>query len=275
MQGRLNQPLRKEAMPQPIQPTRLRYSSLLRSLKIIGIASLSFLVSAVPAFATTLQESSGWNLQEVIQRALEQIQQLGIAGVVAFIVLYALATVAFIPGSLLTLGAGVVYGVVQGSLYVLIGASLGAVLAFLVGRYLARDWVAKKIENNPKFKAIDEAVGREGFKIVLLTRLSPVFPFNLLNYAYGITGVKLRDYALACIGMLPGTVLYVYIGSLAGSLAMLGTETQAANPLLQWLVRGIGFVATVAVTLYVTRIARKALDSVSEQTTTDSVPHDA
>jgi uncharacterized membrane protein YdjX (TVP38/TMEM64 family) len=261
------------------QPTQLgrfsqRHSSILKYLKIMSLATVSFIVTILPAVATTLEQSSGWNVQAAIQSALSQIQQLGATGVVAFIALYALATVAFIPGSLLTLGAGVVYGVVQGSLYVLIGASLGAVLAFLVGRYLARDWVAKKIENNPKFKAIDAAVGREGFKIVLLTRLSPIFPFNLLNYAYGITGVELRDYALACIGMLPGTVLYVYIGSLAGSLAMLGSD-QATNPLLQWIVRGIGFAATVAVTLYVTRIARKALESVSDQNMTDNLPNDA
>ncbi|MGF1566533.1 MAG: VTT domain-containing protein [Nodosilinea sp.] len=106
---------------------------------------------------------------------------------------------------------------------------------------------------------IDQAVAREGFKIVLLTRLSPVFPFNLLNYAFGITGVGLKDYALGSIGMIPGTVMYVYIGSLAGELARIGTESQAANPFAQWAIRIIGFVATVAVTVYVTRVAQQAL----------------
>ncbi|NJO78336.1 MAG: TVP38/TMEM64 family protein [Cyanobacteria bacterium RM1_2_2] len=240
--------------------------SVLKSLKILGFAILSFLITAMPAIAANSTPSGGWNLQEAVQGVLSQIQQLGAVGALAFIVLYAVAAVAFIPGSLLTLGAGFVYGVVQGSFYVFIGASLGAVLAFLVGRYLARDWVARKIQQNSKFRAIDEAVGREGFKIVLLTRLSPVFPFNLLNYAFGITGVSLRDYALGCVGMLPGTVLYVYLGSLAGDLATLGTETPDANPALQWAVRGIGFAATLAVTLYVTKIARKALaESVSEE----------
>jgi SNARE associated Golgi protein len=118
---------------------------------------------------------------------------------------------------------------------------------------------AKKIAGNPKFRAIDEAVGREGFKIVLLTRLSPVFPFNLLNYAYGVTGVSLKDYVLASVGMIPGTMMYVYIGSLAGSLATLGTGPQPTNPGVQWAIRIIGFIATVAVTVYVTRVARKAL----------------
>ena len=129
-----------------------------------------------------------------------------------------------------------------------------------MGRYLARGWVAKKIAGNQKFKAIDEAVGKEGLKIVILTRLSPVFPFNLLNYAYGITNVSLKDYVIGSLGMIPGTIMYVYIGSLAGSLATLGTATNQANPTLQWTIRIVGFIATVAVTIYVTKIARKALN---------------
>ncbi|MBE9196959.1 TVP38/TMEM64 family protein, partial [Synechocystis sp. LEGE 06083] len=92
------------------------------------------------------------------------------------------------------------------------------------------------------------------------TRLSPVFPCNLLNYGYGITGVSLKDYVIGSLGMIPGTIMYVYIGSLAGSLATVGTETNQANPTLQWAIRIIGFIATVAVTIYVTKIAKKALD---------------
>ncbi|MFM7428192.1 MAG: TVP38/TMEM64 family protein [Elainella sp.] len=197
------------------------------------------------------------DLRTPIEQALSQIQALGGFGVAVFIGLYALATVAFIPGSLLTLGAGAIYGVVEGSLYVMLGASLGALLAFGVGRYLARDWVARKIEADPKFKAIDQAVSRDGFKIVLLTRLSPLFPFTLLNYAFGITNVRWRDYLLGCIGMLPGTLLYVYLGSLTGSLAQLGDT--AAPSGLQWASRLVGLAATLAVTLYITRIARQAL----------------
>ncbi len=202
-----------------------------------------------------------FNLQEILRNALVWVDSLGSLGAIAFIMLYILATVAFLPGSLLTLGAGVVFGVFFGSLYVFIGATLGAISAFLVGRYLARDWVAQKIAGNQKFKAIDQAVGKEGFKIVLLTRLSPIFPFFLLNYAYGVTGVSLKDYAIASVGMIPGTIMFVYIGSLAGNLATLGTQTQTVNPVLAWTIRIIGFMATVAVTLYVTKLARKALDS--------------
>jgi uncharacterized membrane protein YdjX (TVP38/TMEM64 family) len=208
--------------------------------------------------------------QELLRNALEWVNSLGSLGAIAFIAIYFLATVAFFPGSILTLGAGVVFGVVWGSLYVFVGATLGATAAFLVGRYLARGWVSRKIAGNANFRAIDEAVGKEGFKIVLLTRLSPVFPFNLLNYAYGVTGVSLRDYFLASVGMIPGTIMYVYIGSLAGSIATLGTGTQPTNAGLQWVIRILGFVATIAVTFYVTRVARKAL----AEAVMDSREHD-
>ena len=124
-----------------------------------------------------------------LTNALDWIRGLGPLAPIAFIAIYIVACVAFLPGSILTIGAGVIFGVVRGSIYVSIAATLGATAAFLVGRYLARDWVSAKLEGNPKFKAIDDAVGKEGWKIVLLTRLSPVFPFNLLNYAYGLTSV--------------------------------------------------------------------------------------
>ncbi len=200
-------------------------------------------------------------INDALRSSLGWIDSLGWWGPIIFALVYIIATVAFIPGSILTLGAGVIFGVIQGSIYVFIGATIGATLAFLVGRYLARDWVSQKIAGNKKFKAIDEAVGQEGLKIVLLTRLSPVFPFNLLNYAFGITGVSLRDYFFGSVGMIPGTIMYVYIGSLAGNIAMIGATEQPTNPTIEWAIRIIGFIATVAVTVYVTKIAKKALDS--------------
>ena len=208
------------------------------------------------------QESSGggFNPQMWLLDTLQWINGLGAVGAIAFVVIYVVAAVAFLPGSILTLGAGVVFDVVLGSIYVFIGATIGATLAFLAGRYIARGWVAKRIAGNAKFKAIDEAVGKEGLKIVLLTRLSPIFPFNLLNYAYGVTGVSLKDYVIGSLGMIPGTIMYVYIGSLAGNLATLGAGAPEANPIAQWTIRIIGFIATVAVTVYVTKVAKKALD---------------
>ncbi|NJL78315.1 MAG: TVP38/TMEM64 family protein [Richelia sp. RM2_1_2] len=230
------------------------------SLFTVITFSLIILLNVHPALAQESTNTSGFNPQEWLKNALEWINNQGAVGGIAFIILYIVATVAFLPGSILTLGAGVVFDVFLGSVYVFIGATIGAIAAFLVGRYLARNWVAKKISGNKKFAAVDNAVGREGLKIVLLTRLSPVFPFNLLNYAYGVTGVSLKDYILGTIGILPGTIMYVYLGSLAGNIATIGTGEQPSNPTVVWTIRIIGFIATVAVTLYVTKVARKALN---------------
>jgi len=159
----------------------------------------------------------------------------------------------------LTLGAGFVYGLFKGFIIVSIGSTLGAAAAFLVGRYFAREQVARKVEGSERFRAIDEAVGEAGWRIVGLTRLSPVFPFNLLNYAYGLTSVSFKDYFLASwIGMMPGTVMYVYFGTVAGSLATLGSGSQESNK-GQLALKIVGLLATVAVTVYITRIAKKAL----------------
>lgn len=224
----------------------------------LGLSSMAWMLTMAPALA---QSGGGFSPQDWLLGVLAWIDGLGLVGGLAFIAIYIVATVAFLPGSILTLGAGVIFGVVMGSVYVFVGATLGAIAAFWVGRYLARDWVSRKIEDNASFSAIDQAVAEEGFKIVLLTRLSPVFPFNLLNYAFGLTGVSLKNYALGSVGMIPGTILYVYIGSLAGDLARLGTESPDANPAAQWAIRIIGLAATVAVTVYVTRVARQALDA--------------
>jgi uncharacterized membrane protein YdjX (TVP38/TMEM64 family) len=236
----------------------------LKNYRRLGLFSALFLFSillcAMPAVAADSAVNSGFNPQLLLKQALEWIASLGAVGALVFIGIYIIAAVAFLPGSVLTLGAGVVFGVWLGALYVFIGATLGATAAFLVGRYVARNWVAKKIANNDKFQAIDRAVGNEGLKIVLLTRLSPIFPFNLLNYAFGLTGVSLRDYVIGSVGMIPGTLMYVYIGSLAGNLALIGTDAQPTNPAIQWTIRIVGFIATVAVTVYITRIAKQELD---------------
>lgn len=200
-----------------------------------------------------------FNAPAYLHLGLQWIQGLGLWGLALFVLLYVAAAVLLLPAVLLTLGAGAVFGVAQGWLIVTVAATLAATVAFLVGRYAARGWVAKRIEGHPTFSAIDEAVGREGWKIVALTRLSPAFPFNLLNYAYGVTRVSLRHYVLASsFGMMPGTLMYVYLGSLAGDLATVGSGQQARTA-GEWIFYVVGLLATVAVTVMVTRIARNAL----------------
>ncbi len=217
------------------------------------------LIVAGIAVVLLMAASRYYDLPGLLSRAMTWVAAQGLAGVAVYILLYILACVFFVPGSVLTLGAGAIWGVVGGVPVVSVASTLGATVAFLIGRHLARDWVAHRIEGNERFKAIDEAVAREGWKIVGLTRLSPVFPFSLLNYAFGLTRVSLRDYFFASwIGMLPGTVMYVYLGSLAGSLAALGAGQSTRTP-AQWTLYGVGLAATVAVTVYVTRIARAAL----------------
>ncbi|OCR00718.1 SNARE associated Golgi family protein [Oscillatoriales cyanobacterium USR001] len=225
--------------------------------RILGFLLVSLLVAIVTIVAEK------FNTQELLKNTLTWINQLGFWGPLAFIAIYNLATILFIPGSVLTLGGGLIFGVFWGSIYVFIAATLGATLAFLIGRYLSRNWVAKQMAKHPKFKFIDEAVAREGLKIVFLTRLSPIFPFNLLNYAFGITKVSLKDYILGSFGMIPGTIMYVYLGSLGGKFAIIETacnlaDTQAAAA--KFIINILGFIATVMITIYIARIARKSLE---------------
>lgn len=187
------------------------------------------------------------------------VESLGVWGPVVFVLGYVTATIAFIPGSLLTLAAGAIFGLGKGTLLVFIGSSMGAAGAFLIARYGARRWIERKLESKPRFRAIDAAVEGQGRKIVFLMRLSPVFPFNLLNYALGLTRVRFTDYLLACFGMIPGTFLYVYYGKALGSLAAVAGGAEIERDTGYWLVLGLGLLATVVVTTIVTRIARKAL----------------
>ena len=194
------------------------------------------------------------------------VDSLGAWGPVVFIAGYALAVVAFAPGSILTLAGGAIFGLARGTLYVFIAATLGASLAFLVARYVARPWVARRIAANPGFAAIDRAVAAQGRRIVFLLRLSPAFPFSLLNYALGLTRVRFVDALVASIGMLPGTLLYVYYGTLGLEVASLAGGAPAARGPGYYAVRVLGLVATLLVTTIVARTARRALREATDAT---------
>jgi len=187
------------------------------------------------------------------------VNGLGPWGPVAFVAGYIAASVALVPAALLTLAAGAIFGVVEGVAVAFVGASLGASAAFVIARYAARGRVERRIAGNERFRAIDRAIGREGRKIVLLLRLSPVFPFNLLNYALGLTRVRFIDYVLAMPGMLPGAILYVYTGKVAGDVAALAGGVAPARSAGYYGVLGLGLAATASVTVIVTRAARRAL----------------
>ncbi len=187
-----------------------------------------------------------------------------------FILMYVAATVLLLPGSLLTLGAGFLFGLGYGFVMVSAASVIGASCAFLIGRFLARDWVSEKLGAMPKFAALDRAIEQRGALIVLLTRLSPVFPFNLLNYALGLTGVRFPAYVGASwIGMMPGTVLYVYLGSVASDLASLLAGEVGDSPVGNSLFY-VGLAATLVLTIVITRIATKALGEQLDQAETTS-----
>ncbi|HIK14551.1 MAG TPA: TVP38/TMEM64 family protein [Leptolyngbyaceae cyanobacterium M33_DOE_097] len=200
-----------------------------------------------------------------LHRCLVVIQQMEHWGVVAYILVYNLATVCFMPGSLLALAAGVLFGWFWGLVYGLLAAVLGATIAFLVGRYVAREWVCQRWGHLRYFQGLNQAVTQQGCKIVFLTRLSPLFPFNLLNYLFGVTQVSLKDYVFGSFGIFPGTLLYVYLGSLTRDFAQLDRAGSVMaslpaelHPLL-WGIRIIGLLSAIATTLYLSRLAKKYL----------------
>ncbi len=211
----------------------------------------------------------GRELGQYVPRFAQWVDGLGVWGPVVFIAGYALATVAFVPGALLTLAAGAIFGLAYGTLWVFLGATLGASSAFLIGRYAARGAIEKRLQGKAKFQAIDQAVGGQGLKIVFLMRLSPAFPYNLLNYALGLTRVRFTDYLIACLGMIPGTFLYVYYGKLIGSVAAAAAGAEVARGWGYWTFLGAGILATVVVTWIITRVARRAL---RQQVALEEVP---
>jgi uncharacterized membrane protein YdjX (TVP38/TMEM64 family) len=195
-----------------------------------------------------------FGIQEPLRQGLDWVRQLGPWGALVFVGICVVAAVCLVPGSVLTLGAGAIYGATWGTVYASLGSTLGAVAAFLVSRYLLRERFLRRLEENPRWLALDKAVAEEGWKIVCLTRLSPILPYILLNYAFGVSQVKLSHYWTASwVGMLPATVMYAYLGSLAQAA---GGRTRSPT---QWIFYAGGLVATIAVTIVMARLARRAL----------------
>ena len=197
--------------------------------------------------------------RETIARLLEWVQGAGLWGALLFGLAYVPAAVLFVPASVLTLGAGFVFGVAKGAVIVSLGSTAGAAAAFVVARTAGHDWIVGRMARYPAVDAVGRAVESEAFKVVFLTRLSPLFPFNLLNYAFGLSSVPFKTYLLASwIGMLPGTLMYIYLGSAAQSVAALLSGDLRRTPGQQAMFAA-GLVATVAVTTIVTRAARRVL----------------
>jgi uncharacterized membrane protein YdjX (TVP38/TMEM64 family) len=202
----------------------------------------------------------------------ERIRGAGVKGVLLFVGVYVAAEVALVPGSLLTMAAGFAYGPIRGLLVASPASVLAATTAFLLGRTVLRNWIRAKIARSAKARALDRAVARHSFRLIVLLRLSPIIPFNILNYALGLSDASLGRYVVASfLGMLPGTWMYVYLGSLATSAAGLGEASRAGgNERLALTI--IGLAATVAV-VFATRAARRALEQELASDRQDEASH--
>jgi uncharacterized membrane protein YdjX (TVP38/TMEM64 family) len=235
---------------------------------LVAVLGASIVILTVPAYR------SEFNAR--LTGFLQVVRGYGPWGPVVVGAAFIPVCLVFLPGAPLTLFGGFAFGQTIGGLAVVVmcvsaGSTLGATAAFLVGRSVARDWIEKKVIAHPRFRTLDAAVAEEGFKIVLLARLSPAFPFNLLNFAFGLTRVSLRDYVLASwIGMLPGTILYAYLGSSVGALADVVAGRVEKSPAQQILFYA-GLAATLAVTILVTRIAKRSFAQVVPGMSQDSI----
>jgi uncharacterized membrane protein YdjX (TVP38/TMEM64 family) len=219
-------------------------------LKLLGVVLL---------IGAALTVAFVYPVGEWLDTVLGHLRQLGVWGPILFSVVYVFASVLFVPASWLTLGAGYAFGVVVGALSALAGGLLGAALAFFLGRTLARRIIERRFAKSPRFAALDRGVADEGFKIVFLVRLTPALPFAPLNYAFGATRVRFRDYFLGSLaGMLPGCVMYTYLGWVTQNLSQMARGMMQRSP-AEWALLAVGLIATVAVTVVITRIARRTL----------------
>ncbi|CAJ1962320.1 unnamed protein product [Cylindrotheca closterium] len=229
---------------------------------LIFVAFIAYVI----ADSLTTKHVSG-----AVEDFLAWIEDNPTIGIFAFMGVYIIATVFFIPGSILTLGAGFVFanafglglGVALGTLAVFVGASIGACFAFLIGRYLLRDWVSTLAKKYAIFQALDIAFEEKGLRIMTLLRLSPLIPWNAINYIAGVTSLKFYEYAIALIAILPGTVLYVFLGASAGSLADSASSGDNSTVTIIVVVVGVIFgIAAVAVTSY---YAKKELNRITAE----------
>ncbi len=217
---------------------------LLRALLLGSILVLAFLLNKYGFFQKTLQ----W------------IDSFGPWGFVVFIFIYFLTCIFFFPSFIFTFAGGFLFGLLPGTILSLVGHGLGSTAALLIGRYLARSWVWRKFSGNEKFKLMDNAIGKKGWKIVALARLSPVMPFNIANYLFGLTGISALKYLGATVlGTIPSAFVYTYLGTLSEDLVSLEWSERARTP-LEWMLLVAGLVVTVVLAFYIKKIAKKALE---------------
>lgn len=200
-----------------------------------------------------------FDTEQHVLRLLQWLETLGWPALVWFALIMALVVVLLLPGVLFTTGAGFVFGLLQGTVVVVVGTSLGATLAFLIARHLLGARARRFILSKPWLHVLNRGLGSRGFRVVLLTRLVPFFPGKVSNYIFGVTQVPLRDFVCAsALGFIPFSLHNVYLGSIAADIATLGSRNAERTP-LEWSVYGVGFILTVGAVLYLNRLASRLL----------------
>jgi uncharacterized membrane protein YdjX (TVP38/TMEM64 family) len=210
-------------------------------------------------------------LADAVARVQQRIMHLGIWSAICYPLLYACCNVLLLPGGLLSIGGGFFFGLWWGFLIVLVGNVTGAAMAFLISRWIGRRWLKQKLLRNSTMEALEPAVAREGWKIILLSQLHPLFPTSLLNYLYGLTRIRFRTCMLwVAIGQAPGLFLYAYIGTL-GQLGLNLVRGTSHPRTAEYFVWGGGFVLSTVVLLGLGRIALRVMQKVDQQTS-DAAP---
>lgn len=229
-------------MSQP--PLAARIKALLpRATALLIIAALAYFL----------------NKTGILQKALDWIAAFGPWAPALFLAVYVLTVLFFVPSFVFTFSSGALFGAVAGTVLSALGNALGSALALTAGRYLARDFTAQRFAAHAQFKKIDAAVRKKGWKIILLSRLSPIFPFSIANYALGLTAIPVKDYFLASLaGTLPSAAVYSYLGAITGNLAALGSAGREKTP-AEWGLLIVGLAATVGLSVYLKRISQAAL----------------
>jgi uncharacterized membrane protein YdjX (TVP38/TMEM64 family) len=222
--------------------------------------SIAWTIAASTAFVAVLLGTLFlFDAHKHVLSLLTWIEAKGAWGPLLFIALMALVVVLVLPGVLFTTGAGFVFGVAAGSLYVVVGTTIGAAVSFLIARHLFSRRVARFVLRRARLRLVSEELARHGWKIVLLTRLVPFFPFKLSNYFFGLTRFSLRGFVGGTLlGIIPFSVHNAYLGSLAADVATVG-QRHGEWSAVQWAIYGLGFVATLVSVLYLNRLARRAL----------------
>jgi uncharacterized membrane protein YdjX (TVP38/TMEM64 family) len=224
-----------------------------------GLSLVKYITICILLIAAVVGGLFYFDAQSYVLRLFDWLDGLGAWAPPLFILIDMLVVVFVLPGIIFTLGAGFLFGVVKGSLYVVIGTTLGATAAFITAKHFFGERASMFLLSHPKLKIVDEEFRHEGWKIILLTRLVPFFPFKLSNYFFGVAQFSLRDFFFGSLfGIMPITIFNVYIGSLSADLATLGLRSSSRSK-AEWIVYGIGFVITIGALVYITHLARKAL----------------